>query len=178
MAYSTPKTWVAGEIATAADLNSYLRDNVAWIATDSPCCRVYNSATVTIASGGSGTQATFNSERFDVAGMHSTSSNTGRITIPSGGDGKYLIGSDSTLSANATGSYRLISITLNGTDQLTEASLYFNASAAAGGPLTTVTVLSAGDYVTHGAFQDSGGNRAMGGHPGPGPEFFAFWFRN
>jgi hypothetical protein len=40
---------------------------------------------------GVATVLTFGSEEVDTDGFHSTSSNTGRMTIPSGKDGKYLL---------------------------------------------------------------------------------------
>jgi hypothetical protein len=67
---------------------------------------VYNSANQTITGGGSGTTVLFDSEHFDTDAFHSTGSNTGRLTIPSGG-GKYvavfngaLTASDSDAAAN------------------------------------------------------------------------------
>jgi len=32
MPYTTPKTWASGDVLTAADLNTYVRDNVAFLA--------------------------------------------------------------------------------------------------------------------------------------------------
>jgi hypothetical protein len=51
---------------------------------------VHNSGTQSISTG-TETIATFNSEYFDTDAYHSTSSNTGRLTIPAGKSGKYLL---------------------------------------------------------------------------------------
>lgn len=56
-----------------------------------PAARVYNSGNIAIALS-SWVSLTFDSERFDTDGMHSTSSNTERLTVPAGGAGLYLIG--------------------------------------------------------------------------------------
>ena len=86
MSYSAPFTAVAGTAWRAADWNTNGRDNIAWLATDSPSCRAYNNANISMTSGAA-TAVTLNSERFDNAAMHSTSSNTSRITVPTGGGG-------------------------------------------------------------------------------------------
>ena len=86
MAFTTPATAVAATALTASFLNVNVRDNIAWMATDSPSCNVYNNANISIATG-TNTALTFNSERYDNAAMHSTSSNTQRITAPTGGGG-------------------------------------------------------------------------------------------
>ena len=53
-------------------------------------CSAQNSASLSISSA-TWTAITLNSEEFDTDGYHSTSSNTSRMTIPSGKAGKYLI---------------------------------------------------------------------------------------
>ena len=53
-------------------------------------CSAQNSASLTINSA-TWTAITLNSEEFDTDGFHSTSTNTSRMTIPSGKVGKYLI---------------------------------------------------------------------------------------
>ena len=53
-------------------------------------CSLYNSASQSI-SNNTLTAITYNSENFDTDSFHDTSSNTSRITIPSGKGGKYQI---------------------------------------------------------------------------------------
>jgi hypothetical protein len=67
-------------------------------------CSIYNSATQSIPNG-TDTNFTYDSEYFDTNGFHSTSSNTSRITIPTGYGGKYLVNvstSDPTTSSLST----------------------------------------------------------------------------
>jgi len=53
-------------------------------------CSLYNSASQSI-SNNTLTAVTYDSENFDTDSFHNTSSNTSRITIPSGKNGKYAI---------------------------------------------------------------------------------------
>jgi hypothetical protein len=52
-------------------------------------CSLYKNATQT-ANNGTLTAITFTNEYFDTNGFHDNSTNSSRITIPSGQDGKYL----------------------------------------------------------------------------------------
>jgi hypothetical protein len=99
----------------------------------------------------------FNTELFDTDGFHSTTTNTGRITIPAGKAGKYLVYGRVTYLDNATG-VRTSRLYKN-EDNL--ADLY---SANAGTPYgssveaTAIASLAEGDYVTVRGFQSSGGS--------------------
>ena len=62
---------------------------------------------------GVATLVPFATENFDTNGFHSTSSNTGRLTIPSGGDGKYLFTLDG-LSIGTVPSYSYVKLYKNG----------------------------------------------------------------
>lgn len=119
--------------------------------------RVYNSANISILNA-TNTILTFDSERYDTDAIHSTASNTGRLTIPSGGTGKYLIVGMAEFASNATG-YRNLFIRLNG------ATIIANhiwlpptgASETAPSMITTIYSLVATDYVELMAYQSSGG---------------------
>lgn len=63
-------------------------------------CRVYNSANISIANA-TETALTFNSETYDTAGMHSTSSNTSRLIAPV--PGRYAWGFNCLFASNAVG---------------------------------------------------------------------------
>ena len=54
-------------------------------------CMLYNSADFTNVAANANYTVTYNSEKWDTDAFHSTSSNTSRMTIPSGKAGKYLI---------------------------------------------------------------------------------------
>ena len=180
MAYSTPSTFVAGNVLTAAQLNTNLRDNIAWMATDSPACRAYNNANISIsnAAAAPGTAITLNSERFDNAAIHDTGSNTSRLTVPSGAGGKYIMGCGGSWAASAGGNYRQTRIELNaaatniGIDTRDGSAGHLSESA-----WCTVYALAAADYVELYARQDSGGALNFIVQSNSSPEFWMFWFR-
>lgn len=175
MAFTTPATAVASTILTAAWLNTYVRDNTAWIATDSPAVRAYNNANVSIANN-SLQAVTLNSERFDNSGSHSTSVNTPRITAPAGAGGKYLIGAHLAYAGNGTG-VRANNVRLNGGSFVSTTTLLPPGAVEAQFTTATVYALSAADYVEMVAFQTSGGALNVVGTDLYSPEFYAFWFR-
>lgn len=116
-----------------------------------PSCRVYNSAVLPLANA---TQVllTFDSERFDTDGIHSTTVNTGRLTCQTAG--KYLIFLSAAFALNATGR-RLWLIRLSGAliaAQETGPTSTGEAAAA----ISTVYDLAVGDYAEALMFQSSG----------------------
>lgn len=178
MAYTTDRTYVTGEVETASIFNTYLRDNMKWLSTDKPMARVYNSANISIANV-TNTSLTLDSERFDNASIHSTSSNTERLTVPSGGGGKYLIGATAQFAANATG-FRQWKLELNGTGA-TGTDICFtteptnSASVISDGVPVTLYSLAAADYVALTVFQNSGGNLNATVDANNACEFWCLW---
>lgn len=174
MAWTTPKTWAVADVLSAADLNAYVRDNVKWLGTDKPHCRVRNSANISHTSSGSYQALTFDSERVDVGAMHNTVSNTGRLTVPTGGDGFYAIGGQIEFASNATGR-RGIQIRLNGSTVIAReetGNLGANDHAVT---VATVYQLAAADYVELMGYQASGGALNMLATSAYSPEFYAHW---
>lgn len=137
-------------------------------------CKIYNSGTQSI-NNTTTTPITFNLEEFDSSGFHSTSSDTSRITIPTGYDGKYLIGGMTSWDTNATGE-RYMRFKKNGS--LDIRGSHVHASADAGGPkqeTAALVDLVAGDYVELNVFQDSGGSRTVGAGAGSDLHMSTAW---
>ncbi len=176
MAFTTPRTWVAGEITTAANLNTHLRDNVAWMATDSPACRAYKSTNFSHNSTGNWLAITLDSERFDNASFHSTSSNTARFTVPASAGGKYLVGAAAAWDTDTTGE-RMIGMGLNGTATWAAVQSLPANGVICAIAVATVYPLAAADYVQMAGFQNSGGTRTVTSAGNYSPEAWAFWFR-
>jgi len=115
-----------------------------------PSCRVYNSGNIDPATS-TWVTLTFDSERFDHHTMHDTSSNTGRITIPSNGDGVYIIGACAKfdLSGLSSGEEDIgLRILLGGSTVIAEH--YFIAShddVDSAITITTIYELAATNYV-------------------------------
>jgi hypothetical protein len=156
-----------------------VRDSLCWVAGDAtsgnskPMCRVYNNANLSIATA-TWTTVTLNSERFDVGGMHSTSTNTGRITVPSGGAGVYHLSGQVRFATNATG-IRAVRLLLNATTSIAQR----NSSATSTDPchigLACDYKLADTDYVELQVYQASGGLLNVEYASAESPEFSAHW---
>ncbi len=177
MAWTTPRTWVSGEIVTAGNLNAHVRDNVSWIAVDSPACRAWNSAAITTTNV-TATAITMDSERFDNAGVHSTVTNTSRFTVPTGGGGKYICtGATSWSTASGAGTYRAAALYVNGTIRIGQINTAPSASHGSDATICAVYALVAADYVELFATQDSGSFLNVNPSPNYSPEASILWFR-
>jgi len=103
---------------------------------------------------------TWDTESLDTNGFHSTSTNTDRITIPSGYAGKYLVISQLSFGNNTSGSNRRARIYKN-TTQLSTANVPPNRAT----PVASfIADMSVGDYFKTAAFQDSGGDLTLEGN--------------
>jgi hypothetical protein len=124
---------------------------------------VFNSTTQSLTNA-TWTTVTFDSEEIDSGSLHSNSSNTSRITIPSGADGTYLVTATIPFVANATGG-RGVRFQKNGTTVVGTAAWGAAFSASGAGPQVQASLLitlAAGDYVEAQAFQDSTGSLNIG----------------
>jgi hypothetical protein len=155
MAWTTPASWSTNEVVTAAKMNTHVRDNVAFLGSP-PSVAVNNSASVSVAN------ATFtvmlaNTELWDTDTMHSTSSNTSRLTATTAG--RYQLNVTMRFGVNATGS-RVIAYRVNGV----ATDIQLMAVPNAGGSVETVLsgsadiVMAAADYVECTCWQSAGGN--------------------
>jgi hypothetical protein len=156
---------------------SQVRTNQKWFADDKPRARVYRTSAQSIPSGAA-TMVLFDAERYDVGGCHSTVSNTSRLTVPSGGDGLYVMGANLLLAA-AAGGARQCGLRINGSVFLGITSavpetIYGNYFA-----ISTEYELAAGDYVEVFVFQDTGAAVNLAATGGPHTsDFFFRWVAN
>lgn len=139
-------------------------------------CSLTNSANLSI-SHATFTIATFDTENYDTDGFHSTSSNTGRITIPAGKGGKYLLTASFTWAANATGVREVFFRKNGGAVNPADGALVCQ-QASIGGNVTGMALsapvdLAAGDYVEILVYQDSGVAVNILGGVGYSPVFTA-----
>lgn len=177
VAWTNPTTRSTGNTITASIWNADVVDNLDWLGGEAtggkPSCRVYNSSNFSVAHDVQ-TAITFNSERWDNGAMHSTSVNTSRITIPSGGGGKYLIGGHVSYDSNATGG-RSTLIVVNGSTIVAGHSDNALTALPLNHSISTMYPLSAGDYVELHVYQTSGGNLDIVAGGNYTPEFWAMW---
>lgn len=159
MAWTTPRTWVAGETVTAAQLNAHIRDNLDFLHSKDHAS-AYQSTNQALTTS-TYEAITFDSEHFDSNTMHSTSTATSRVKCNS--DGLYLVVFKVQFETNTTGVRRI---------QLRENAAASSTGGTArgiwNGPgLTSEDTVIAGtrllrlndtDYVELFAWQSSGGN--------------------
>ena len=117
---------------------------------------VYNTVGYAIATN-TFTALTYNSEDFDTDGFHSTSSNTSRLTVPTGLGGKYSIKAQLEWNVNATG-IRALKIYKNGTAVKASTEAVPSSTVYVGLVMSTDLELAAGDYIELYAFQNIGTN--------------------
>lgn len=125
---------------------------------DPPACSVFASASQSVASS-STTTLTADSENYDNDGMHSTVSNTSRITIQT--PGRYLFSARVSFAAGNSG-IRQVLLYRNGAEALGSCLL----PTAGGGfstsfVVTTTALMSAGDYVETRVLHTQGTNLAV-----------------
>jgi len=149
--------WSSSDVLTAADLNAAVGDT--------PRVAVYNSVNQSCV-GTAYNLITFDSEAFDPYGMHSTSVNTSRLTIPTGWGGHWLF----TAHGVITTSTLSITFLVNGSR-----IVYAGIINPLGGG-TAILECSAGQYVEWSGY--AGANLTLYGASslgGQSPYFAAQW---
>lgn len=151
MGWTSPRTWLVGEIVTKAMLDEQIRDNMKALASGA---HVYTS------SGGSVANLTYTAIGFDLEisdtdNYHDPAAPT-RLTAPFAGT--YMVGAFVDFAANATGD-RSARLRKNATTRIAEQIGKPRGSDS----LAAVTLwgeinLAAGDYVEIEAWQSSGGS--------------------
>lgn len=125
-------------------------------------CALYKLTDQTL-SNGTLTTITLDSEFYDTDGFHSTSTNTSRITIPTGLAGVYLLTGHITYAVNSTG-IRSLYFYKNGS--IYDATAEVNAIPSFSHNITgsVIVSLGVGDYVEMAGYQNTGGTLAVQGN--------------
>lgn len=173
MAWTAPMTFVAGNVLTAAQMNTHVRDNgKASMGADKASVRLFNTTVQAIPTA-TLTSITFDSERWDSQAMHSLVSNTNRITIPTNWSGQYIIGAHIAWASN--NSTKGVFIYLNATYYITGQTMSDNGQLNASCNPNTLYGVVAGDYLEVQVWQNSGGNLNTFVGTLLSPEFYAVW---
>jgi hypothetical protein len=114
MPFVLPADPAAGNVAPAS-WGDAVRDGLNYLANP-PACRVYNSATQAVADAVNLAPVLFNTEQYDTDSMHSTVTNTGRITFTTAG--LYVVGAFVELAAAADYVTCLLDIRLAGATRI------------------------------------------------------------
>ncbi|WP_412079052.1 hypothetical protein ACLF6K_37545 [Streptomyces xanthophaeus] len=150
---AAPRTWVVGEVVTAALMNQEIRDQCSLL-LNPPIASLTQSVTQSTTNGG-WTTITFTNEEIDSYNGHSTVTNTSRYVCQLAG--WYRIVGRVAFASNSTGS-RGSRILKNGNVVNGSASM---AGAGTLGPIAVTSrmvQLAASDYVEVQGGQDSGGS--------------------
>jgi len=118
-------------------------------------CSVWASAEQSLTNN-TNTILTFDSEDFDTDAFHSTSSNTGRITIPSGKGGKYKIDAFGNWANNSSGR-RYMYLYKNGVEFAYTETIVPSVASSLSWYMNIVVSAVATDYFELRATQTSGG---------------------
>jgi hypothetical protein len=129
--------------------------------------RVYNDANISIPNN-SNTSLTFNQERYDPDGMHSTAANTERLTVNKAG--KYLFIAHVDFDVNGTG-VRGVFLRVNATTIIAGMVIPAQATLNATFTLSAEYNMAVGDWCDVRVYQNSGGNLNVLVNSNYSPEF-------
>lgn len=172
MAWTTPTTRSTGDLVTAAIWNTDMVDNLIHLHDGLPGCRANNSANISIADS-TVTVLTFDSERYDTDNIHSTTTNTGRLTCQTAG--KYAIFGNVEWGSGSVG-YRALGIRLNGTTYV-GANRYTPDGSGGTTPfrhshgVSVIYNLAVGDYLELIVYQTQGSSINVNASGNYSPEF-------
>lgn len=118
---------------------------------------------------------TFDTEAYDTDGMHSTVTNTNRLTVPSGGAGVYLLGAAALIAAGGGGAYaHELRLQVDGSTVIAQARGYDAGSNTTLLAVQTLYSLAVGQYVEVQVNVGADVNVAAADYS---PLFFAQWLR-
>lgn len=165
-------TFVAGAVLTAAQLNTNVRDAINFIIA--PPLAVVRQTVAQSIPNSTFTPYTFDTEDIDRDGMHSTSSNTGRLTAQTAG--WYSLQGSGTFVASGVSAGEVVGFQTNGTgDEFGSHFAVTNAGFPGQMTVAATSYLNVGDYVQLMGFQGTGGaiNSSVGATGAP--RFQALW---
>lgn len=144
MPYSDVGTKAVGAVLPASHING-IRANQQYFASTFPHCNIKETTAQSIATG-TWVPMTSDEEISDIGGMHSTVTNTSRVTIPAGEGGLYRAAAIVTFVANSTGN-RFLGFGKNGVAPLAATSAVGSSTLDHVLSASQSFVLAAGDYL-------------------------------
>lgn len=161
MPYADPQSThnpTTGQVIPAS-WGDIIRDDLQYLAVNYPHCSIKETTAQAVTTS-TWTALTSNEENYDVGGMHSTVSNTSRITVPSGEGGVYDITVAVThAQPGGAANERFVGVGLNGATPAysltSDTALTSSATSQSG---ATSMVLAAGDFVECKVFHTRGSN--------------------
>jgi len=121
--------------------------------------RLYNTVDQSIANN-TEVALTWSAETYDTDNFHSTTTNTSRVTIPSGKAGYYLFTANLTFAKNGTGE-RFLILKKNGTKVNQQSYGNFGSGAFISISISDVINLAVADYIELCTYQSSGASLSV-----------------
>lgn len=174
MSYSDLTTRSAGYKITATDWNALVNGmnltNSGTAGKGRPAVMATDTATTALTTG-TWTLMTFASEEYDTSSLHSTSSNTGRLTVGTGDGGLFHVTASVALDYNATAKSCGLMLRKNAAGSSTGGTLISqsmtmlstNSLVISAANLSTHVRLSAADYLEVFVIHDKGSNLSLKG---------------
>lgn len=161
MAYADPNVTsnpTTGQIIPAA-WGDIVRDDLEYLARNFPHCSIKETTAQSIPTA-TWTALTSDEENSDIGGMHSTTVNTSRITIPAGEGGLYFITIAVThAQPGGAAGERFVGVGKNGAAPTISLASNTALTASATSQSGSISmVLAAGDYVECKVFHTRGSN--------------------
>ena len=166
-AASTPGVLAVGTNGQVLKADSSTATGLVWGSASSAFSGAAGEMTSsTTVPSGTKTVILFGGELFDTDGYHSTSSNTGRFTIPTGKDGYFLITALVGVQNSTSGSYQEFSIDKNGSSVAKTQVKPPRVGSANDVFIAGVFAAVATDYFELTFVQNSGGDLSVSGQSG------------
>lgn len=162
----TPLDPAPGDKNSATAFDAGVRDVLNWLMTGYPRVHAYSAAGVAVPNSSGGTLITFDSEIYDTDNMHSTVSNTGRVTFTTAGLYRISIQiSMPTATYSTLDMYTKLNANgVIGGGTTIKQNFYNVAAAATGNCFFNFTrFFNAGDYIEQFIDQTSGASRTCSG---------------
>lgn len=150
------------EIGAIANGQYLVRTGTSVVGAAGPSAATWARVTKTAAqttTNGVAAELSWDAETEDLSGMHDNVTNNGRLTVPAGAAGLYLVLLEVDFAASAAGD-RNAQIYKNGSGGtlIAQASVRATGGGGATVPVSGLCRLAVGDYVNAYATQSSGGN--------------------
>lgn len=163
MAWTTPRTWVTGELVTASIMNTHVRDNLSHLGTRPTCRAVMNGSPLSVPNSTDTLIPFDGTDLVDTDSMHDPASNNTRITFNTGGT--YLVGFRLFWGGHADSGARGIKMRKNGSTVLIYAQTQPDGAGSPQGlsvDASDIFVFSATDYIELLAFHTAGSTITVG----------------
>lgn len=169
------RTWVAGEVVTSGYMNNNVTAVLGWLLAPA-LCQVRSAANQSLPNNAF-TALTFDTEDVDTTGMHSTVSNTARLTAVY--PGWYDVDAIASQASVASATQRAVRFTVNGTTLNGSGASVVGATQIISIPCSPGLVfLNVGDFTTVDMFHNTGGALNTAASGGYQPRFSARWRSN